>query len=103
MRAGEKLDAEASGKIVVRKGTSAAEATQSKRKRTYRLRTKSKSFREGQDEKLFLEPKKRKHARKIAEALKQGLTVRAKPPVQLLDEAGNAETEKLEIELRRRT
>ena len=54
----------------------------------------------GKSEKLKPRPKK-KDAKKIAKALKQGKKVTAKLKVKLTDAAGNTKTEKLEVELKR--
>ena len=46
------------------------------------------------------EPKK-KHGKKIAKALKKGKKAKAKLTLKLTDEAGNTETEKLSVKLKR--
>ena len=86
--AGENLDARAKGKIKLGG-------------RSYKLKPKTKSISAGKNKNLKLKPKKRKDAKKIAKALKQGKKAQAKLTVEPSDEAGNKTTEKLSVKLKR--
>jgi len=82
--AGEDLSATGKGKIKVAK-------------RSYKLKKASKSVSSGKSKNLKLKPKKSKHAKKIAKALKRGKKAKAKLTVKLTDEAGNKRTTKLSV------
>ena len=86
LRAKEQLTAKASGEIRVNP--------------TYKLRPKTVKLAAGKTKTLKLKPKK-KAARKIATALKRGEKANAKVTVRLTDLAGNTETEKLRVTLKR--
>ena len=86
VKARERLTAKASGEIKVNP--------------TYKLRPKKVQVAAGKSKTLKLKPKK-KAARKIATALKRGEKAKAKLTVKLTDLAGNTETEKLRVRLRR--
>lgn len=87
VRAKEDLEAEASGKVRINP--------------TYRLETETKSVGEGKKKTLKLRPKKRRHAKKIAKALKRGKKAKAKLRVKLTDEAGNSKGKRLKVKLKR--
>jgi sugar lactone lactonase YvrE len=82
----EQLTAEAGGRI--------------KLNPTFKLKPKSMQVAGASGKTMQLVPKK-KHAKKIAKALKKGKKAKAKLTVRLTDEVGNAKTEKLSIELSR--
>ena len=86
VRAKERLDAKATGKIKVNP--------------TYKLKPKKVKLAAGKTKTLRLKPKKAK-ATQIATALKRGEKAKAKVTVKLTDAAGNSETEKLRVRLRR--
>ena len=86
LRAKEQLTAKASGEIKVNP--------------TYKLRPKKVQVAAGKTKTLWLKPKK-KAAGRIAQALKRGEKAKAKVTVKLTDGAGNRETEKLRVRLRR--
>ncbi len=88
VKAGEDLRAKATGKIKVGK-------------RSYKLKPRTKSVSSGKSKKLKLRPKKSKHAKKIAKALKKGKKAKAKLKVKLTDGAGNQRTQKLSVKLKR--
>ena len=67
---------------------------------TYKLRPKKVQVAAGKTKTLKLKPKK-KAARKIAAALKRGEKAKAKLTVKLTDLAGNRETERLRVGLKR--
>ena len=83
----EALTAEASGRIKVNP--------------SYKLKPKTMQVAGASSKTMQLVPKKRRHAKKIANALKKGKKARAKLTVQLTDEVGNVKTEKLSIGLSR--
>jgi len=87
VKAGEDLDAKASGKVKLGK-------------KSYKLKPPSKSVSSGKKKNLKLKPKKSKDAKKIAKALKQGKKAKAKLTVKLTDEAGNKKTQKLSANLK---
>ena len=86
MKAKEQLTAKASGKIKVNP--------------TYKLKPKKAKLAAGQTKTLKLKPKKAQ-AKRIAGALKRGKKATAKLTVKLTDQAGNSETEKLSVRLKR--
>ena len=86
LKANEQLTAEASGKVKVNP--------------TYKLRPKKVQVAAGKTKTLRLKPKK-KAARKIATALKRGEKANARLTVRLTDWAGNTESEKLRVRLKR--
>ena len=86
LRAKEQLTAKASGEIKVNP--------------TYKLRPKKVQVAAGKTKTLWLKPKK-KAAGRIAQALKRGEKAKAKVTVKLTDGAGNRETEKLRVRLKR--
>ena len=86
VKAKEQLTAKASGKIKVNP--------------TYKLRPKKVQVAAGKTKTLKLKPKKAT-AKKIATALKRGEKAKAKLTVKLTDRAGNSETEKLRVRLKR--
>jgi plastocyanin len=87
VKANEDLDAKGSGKVKVNP--------------TYKLKTQTKSISEGKSKTLKLKPKKSKDAKKISKYLRRGKKATAKLKVKLTDEAGNTETEKLTVKLKR--
>ena len=87
VKAKERLTAKASGKIKV--------------KPTYKLKPKKVQVAGGKTKTLKLKPKKEGQAKRIAAALKQGEKATAKLTVKLTDHAGNSETEKLSVRLKR--
>ena len=87
-KAKEDLDATGKGKVKIGK-------------KSYKLKSASKSVSSGKKKTLKLKPKKSKDAKKIAKALKQGKKAKAKLKVKLTDEAGNKKTEKLSVKLKR--
>ena len=86
VKAEEELTAKARGKIKVNP--------------TYKLKPKTVELATGETKTLKLKPKKSK-AKKIAAALKRGEKAKAKLSVKLTDRAGNRETEKLRVRLKR--
>ena len=86
VKARERLTAKASGKVKVNP--------------TYKLRPKKVRLAARQTKTLRLKPKKTA-ARRIAQALKRGEKAKAKVTVKLTDRAGNRETEKLRVRLKR--
>ena len=86
VKAKERLTAKATGKIRVNP--------------TYKLKPRKGSLDPGETKKLRLKPKKAK-AKKIATALKRGEKATAKLRVRLTDLAGNRETERLRVGLKR--
>ena len=86
LRAKEQLTAKATGEIKVNP--------------TYKLKSKKVSLDAGETKTLKLKPKKTK-AKKIAAALNRGEKAKAKVTVKLTDLAGNRETEKLRVRLKR--
>ena len=86
VKADEQLTAKASGKIKVNP--------------TYKLRPKKVQVAAGETKTLSLKPKQKAAAR-IAQALSRGEKAKAKVTVNLTDAAGNTETEKLRVRLRR--
>ena len=82
----EALTAEASGRIKVN--------------RTYKLKPETMQVAGATSKTMQLVPKK-KHGKKIAKALKKGKKAKAKLTLKLTDEAGNTETEKLSVKLKR--
>ena len=84
--AGKDLDYRAAGAIQVN--------------RTYRLKPKRGKVDAGESETLRLRPKP-KAAKKVAGALRRGRKTEAKVSVKLTDAAGNSETEKLRVRLKR--
>ncbi len=85
---GEELDVDATGRIKLGK-------------RSYKLKPKTRRLGPGRSTTLTLRPKKPKHAKKIAKALKRGRKATAKLKVSLTDEAGNTESRRLQVKLRR--
>ena len=85
--ASEDLSATGSGKIKIAK-------------KSYKLKKQTKRVSPGSSKNLKLAPKK-KHGKKIANALKQGKKATAKLTVKLTDEAGNRKSEKLKVKLKR--
>ncbi len=88
VKAEEDLDAKVTGKVKVKK-------------KSYKLKSQTKSISSGTSKTLKLKPKKSKDAKKIAKALKKRKKAKAKLKVKLSDEAGNAETTKLAVKLKR--
>ena len=86
VKAKDRLTVKASGKIKVNP--------------TYKLRPKRVQVAAGKTKTLRLKPKKAK-ADKIAAALKRGEKAKARLTVKLTDLAGNRETEKLRVSLKR--
>ena len=86
LKAKERLTAKASGKIKVSP--------------TYKLKPKHVSLDARETKTLKLKPKKAQ-AKKIATALKRGGKAKAKVKVRLADLAGNRESEKLRVRLKR--
>lgn len=86
VKAKERLTAKATGKIQINP--------------TYKLKPQQIDLTRGETKRLKLSPKK-KGARKIVAALKRGQVARAKLTVKLTDPAGNRETEKLRVRLKR--
>ena len=70
-------------------------------KKSYKLGPFTNSVSSGDSKSLKLKPKKSKDAKKIAKALKKGKKATAKLTVKLTDDAGNTETEKLSVKLKR--
>ena len=68
---------------------------------TYKLRPKTMKVAKGRAKILKLKPKNKAQAKKIAAALKRGEKATAKVKVKLTDRAGNTETEKLRVRLKR--
>jgi hypothetical protein len=87
VKAKERLSAKASGKIKVNP--------------TYKLRPKKVKLAAGENRTLKLKPKKKAQAKKIARVLKRGEKAKANLKVKLTDLAGNRETEKLRVRLKR--
>jgi hypothetical protein len=87
VNAKEDLEAKAGGKIKVNPN--------------YRLKPNSKRVAEGKKKILKLKPKKRKHRKKIARALRRGKKAKARLKVKLSDEAGNKEVATLNVKLKR--
>jgi len=88
VEADEDLTAEAGGKVKVGR-------------KSYKLKSQTKGIGSGESKNLKLKPKKAKDAKKIAKALKKGKKAKAKLKVELADDAGNAETTKLSVKLKR--
>ncbi len=86
--AGEDLSATGSGKVKVGK-------------KSYKLKPKTKSVSSGKSKNLKLAPKKSKDTKKIVKALKKGNRAKASVEVELSDQAGNEESQKLSVELKR--
>ena len=86
VKAKDRLTAKATGEIKVNP--------------TYELKPKKVRVAAGKSKTLKLRPKKTK-AKKIARALKRGEKAKAKVTVKLTDPAGNRETEKLRVRLKR--
>ena len=86
VKARERLTAKASGEIKVNP--------------TYKVRPNEGQVAAGETKTLRLKPKKAK-AKKIARALKRGEKAKARVEVKLTDLAGNRETEKLRVRLKR--
>ena len=87
VKAKEQLTAKASGKVKVNP--------------TYKLKPKKAQVAAGETKTLKLKPKKKGQAKRIAAALKRGKKATAKLTVKLTDLAGNSETEKLRVKLKR--
>ncbi|MGA7436449.1 MAG: hypothetical protein WBW44_12650, partial [Solirubrobacterales bacterium] len=87
VKARENLEAEISGRI--------------KANRTYRLKTRTRNVIKGTRLTVRLKPGKKRQARRIAKALKNGTKARATLTVELTDETGNEKTEKLGVKLTR--
>ena len=87
VKAKEQLTAKASGKIKI--------------KPTYKLKSKKAQVAGGKTKTLKLKPKKKGQAKRIVGALKRGKKATAKLTVKLTDVAGNSETEKLRVKLKR--
>ena len=68
---------------------------------TYKLKTRTRSVAEGTRMTLKLKPRKKRQARRIARALKNGKKAKAKLTVELSDETGNEKTVKLGVKLKR--
>ena len=66
-----------------------------------KLKPKTVEVAAGQTMTLKLKPKKRVKARKVADALKHGKKATAKLTVKLRDHAGNTESERLSVRLKR--
>ena len=66
-------------------------------KKSYKLKSLSKSVPSDKSKNLKLKAKQRKDAKKIAKALKQGKKAKAK----LTDEVGNRKSQKLKVKLKR--
>jgi Calcineurin-like phosphoesterase/Fibronectin type III domain/Bacterial Ig domain len=88
VKAGEDLQAKATGKVNVGK-------------RSYRLEPQTENIRSDNKETLKLKPRKRKDQKKIAKALKNGRKAKAKLKVKLTDEVGNTKTKELSVKLKR--
>jgi len=86
VKAKERLTAKASGKVTVNP--------------SYKLKPKKVKLSTGKTRTLRLKPKKA-HAQRIAAALNRGEKATARLKVKLTDAAGNSETEKLRVRLRR--
>ena len=84
--AGEDLDYRATGAI--------------RANRTYRLKPRAGTVEGGESETLRLRPKRRA-AKRVAGALERGRKAWAKVSVRLTDAAGNSETDKLRVKLKR--
>jgi hypothetical protein len=87
VKAKEQLTAKASGTVKVNP--------------SYKLKSKKAQVAAGNTKTLKLKPKKEGQAKRIAAALKQGEKATAKLTVKLTDPAGNSETEKLSVRLKR--
>jgi hypothetical protein len=87
VKAGEDLDATASGKVTVKK-------------KSYKLKKAAKSIAQDKSATLKLKPKKSKDNKKIAKALKKAKG-KAKIDVILADGAGNSKKSKLSVTLKR--
>ena len=87
-KAKEDLDATGKGKVKVGK-------------KSYKLKSVTKSVSQGNSKNLKLKPKKAKDAKKIVKAMKKGKKAKAKLEVKLTDEAGNRKTTKLSVKLKR--
>jgi hypothetical protein len=87
VKAKEELTARAKGKVKVNPA--------------YKLRPEAVEVARGDARRLRLKPKKAQ-AKKIARALKRGETAKAKLTVKLTDQAGNTESERLRVRLKRR-
>ena len=88
VKAQEDLRAEADGAVKVGK-------------KSYKLKPTTKDVSSGNKTTLKLVPKKKMDKKKIVKALKKGNKARAKVTVKLTDEAGNKESEKLKVKLKR--
>jgi hypothetical protein len=86
VKAEEDLEAKATGKVKVNP--------------TYKLKPKTMQVAGASSKTMQLVPKK-KHGKKIVKAMKKGKKAKAKLTVKLTDEAGNTETEKLSVKLKR--
>ena len=86
VKAKERLTATATGRIKVNP--------------TYKLKSKTVELATGETKRLKLKPTKAK-AKTIATALKRGEKAKARLTVKLTDAAGNIETEKLRVSLKR--
>ena len=82
------------------KGRSEGEPGRIKVNPTYKLKSKTVELATGETKKLKLKPTKAK-AKNIAAALKRGEKAKARLSVKLTDLAGNRETEKLRVRLKR--
>lgn len=69
-------------------------------KRNYKLKPKSKSLGAGQAKVLRLKPVRKKHGKKIANALAKGKKVRAPIAAEFTDAVGNSVTEKRVVRLK---
>ena len=87
VKAKEQLTAEASGEIKVNPA--------------YRLKPTKAHVAAGKTKTLTLKPKKKGQTKRIARALKRGKKATAKLSVKLADVAGNSETEKFRVRLKR--
>ena len=67
----------------------------------YKLRPKTTKVAKGRAKILRLKPKGKVQAQRIVAALKRGEKATAKVTVKLTDRAGNRETEKLRVRLKR--
>ena len=87
LRAKEQLTAKATGEIKVNP--------------TYKLKSKKAQVAAGETKTLKLRPKNKGQAKRIVGALKRGKKATAKLTVKLSDHAGNTESERLSVRLKR--
>ncbi len=91
MNAGEKLTADASGKVKAGR-------------KSYRLKPQTTEVGAGQRKSIELVPQRGRNERRIARELKRGRRARAAKAtvtVKLTDTAGNTKTQKLRVKLKR--